>query len=139
MNGLIIFVLFIVFSIIRRFLEQGKQLPLPAPGGSKKGLPPLEPVPRRIPVERKRTSLDIKSNYSETRLKKTPLSNEISTLIEENGVPAAVERRDIPKDEFFSPLKLSPDNLVGGIIMSEVLGPPRSRKPFRTKQLNKLY
>lgn len=131
MEGLSIFVLFIIISIIRRLLEQGKQQ-IPVPRQPEKGLPPLEPVPRKIPVKRKESAMDMKSDYEE-RLKETRFPGRIFTLEEEIEMPVSAKEEDIPVLTSFG---ISSDNLVGGVIMSEVLGPPRSKEPFRFRRFN---
>lgn len=147
MEGLIIIVLFVIFSIIKQLLEKGK-VPLPREGGEdmplpyeEEDMPPFrrrKKEPAKVPGE----DIDGKEVWEKAREK------------EEDYSPAVYSKlgREVKDQEFYGKEKTTSsgkvtsgfkafnrDSLVQGVVFSEVIGLPRSRKPFPLKQFNKVY
>lgn len=167
MENLTVIIIFIVFSVVRRILQQQKVKP------------PVSARPRRPdsldaggdPEDRQFTVRDTKTGRThpfeeleelferfsggDRRMEEPPeRKREIRLEQEHVEKPRAKpekEMKRVVKRKAEEPVSLTvlqetgkpvfqvtADSAVTGIIFSEVLGPPRSRNPFSVKQVNKL-
>lgn len=130
MEGLIILALFIIFSIVKQLLEKGK-IPLPQEGEKDMPLPRERDTALKDTEKGKKFKDTARSYYPEIDLKEEKKASE-SLLKEKEKSP--YKKRKSSKLKGFEK-----KNLVQGVVFSEVLGLPRSRKPFTLRQMNKVY
>ena len=130
MEGLIILALFIIFSIVKQLLEKGK-IPLPQEGEKDMPLPRERGTALKDTEKGKKFKDTARSYYPEIDLKEEKKASE-SLLKEKEKSPS--KKRKSSKLKGFEK-----KNLVQGVVFSEVLGLPRSRKPFTLRQMNKVY
>lgn len=184
MENLGIIILFIIFSVVRRWLQQqGKEEPPVPTRPGRRPVPPgaeddQEVPPVKVGEKRKRPAhpfeeleelferfsgqrpqeepiiISTPGNLTdgqkeepserkrEIRIKEKPVEKPRQKAAE--GKPATDRIAEKPlvlevlQEEVQPAAQFTAKNAAAGIIYSEVLGPPRSRKPFSLRQANKL-
>jgi hypothetical protein len=140
METLIIFLIFIVFSVLKSLGGEAKRPPGRAPGrppGHFPGMPPGHPVrpvrpgrpvpplqrPEAVPPE----YLDMLFKQPNEQQEAKPV---IATKRNDHEIAAKLEiSRDGPDDTAL--IDLDSQTLLQSIVFAEVLGPPKSKKPWQ--------
>ncbi|MCW3489336.1 hypothetical protein [Dethiobacter alkaliphilus] len=146
MESLIIFIIFIVFSVLRSLGEsQQKQKgrgPVSPPARPVRPGRPLAPSPRPIDQTQEYEDWVLETDSAPTEdfepepVRKKPVRKKQPKAAKEQlrPAPAEIDHYAINLQDEDGSLQMDQQILVQGIIFSEVLGAPRSKKPWRPRQ-----
>lgn len=125
MESLIVFLIFIVFSVLRSLGGDGKRPPARGPA-----VPPVRPLRPVRPVPsgtRELHPYDITGQYGRHGDEKTMVPS--VDVVQEKGKHAAAGARPmiarVESDREYTP-SLSEENVLMGVIFSEILAPPKA-------------
>lgn len=90
---------------------------------------------REEPVVEKNKIIKLEKKKEEMPREERDRKKKIMAL-EKSASPVNLEI--VPEDVSPSGFRVTADNAAAGILFSEILGPPRSRKPFSLRQSNKI-
>lgn len=146
MESLIVFLIFIVFSILRSLGESNRQrqgrYPLPGPP-QRPGRPPLpreHPLP---PTRRQPAMVEVPREPAAKKAVRVVVPEESRVVIPVQAEPVKKEKKeDVPgqaaAQEEIPAFNLDANSVLLGIVFSELLGEPRARKkqlPYRRSVL----
>jgi len=126
LEGLTILILFIVFSIIRTVVESEKK-------AAEKRRRQAAAKPRKVREEILPLEVDWEKVYAEAEKQHTKESQAkesrtvVTPSVRPSQLPVKLEQKPKPKK---ASVAFHQNDLVRGVIMAEILGPPRARKQF---------
>lgn len=147
------FLLIILIGIISSLLKKDKKEdrkkprgtlePKPFVEGKRLPEPEIFRIPKEKPVQKvevprtKAIEKDYVNKKKEAEKRITALKEQQSKILEEergsvatHNTPTHQKKAELSKSD--TPMSFNEGNLIEGIIMSEVLGPPRSKRPHRS-------